>query len=124
MQQRRSYAQFGGSPIGFSYSTNFAAARMHGSENRGPTICRPIGSPLFESPAGTDAASSTVRAIGPWTLPESKGSSDGTLGITPGVGRNPTTPQNATGQFDSGHSCDIAGISLHDCSPFTIPEIS
>src|SRR5258705_104690 len=35
------YAQFGGRPIGWASSTNFAAERITGSENLGPTICRP-----------------------------------------------------------------------------------
>src|ERR1700726_2052268 len=43
------------------------------------------------------AASSTVRARGPCTWPGSQASGIGQFGVSPGVGRIPTMPQNAAG---------------------------
>src|SRR6267154_3453693 len=43
------------------------------------------------------AASSAVRASGPWTCPGSQARGIGELGVSPGVGRMPTMPQNAAG---------------------------
>src|SRR5688572_33447320 len=43
------------------------------------------------------AVSPTVRAIGPVTESESQASTEGYSGTSPGVVRNPTTPQNAAG---------------------------
>src|SRR3981081_3834 len=43
------------------------------------------------------AASSAVRARGPCTWPGSQASGIGELGVSPGVGRMPTIPQNAAG---------------------------
>src|SRR6266404_4956242 len=60
--------QFGGTPIGCTSSTNFAAESIRGSENLGPTICRPTGSLAEVRPAGTLAAGSAAsdtRKVGP-----------------------------------------------------------
>src|SRR5258706_403168 len=60
--------QFGGTPIGCASSTNFAAESIKGSENLGPTICRPTGSLAEVRPAGTLAAGSAAsdtRKVGP-----------------------------------------------------------
>src|SRR5258706_16221083 len=60
--------QFGGTPIGCTSSTNFAAESIKGSENLGPTICRPTGSFAEVRPAGTLAAGSAAsdtRKVGP-----------------------------------------------------------
>src|SRR5450756_417587 len=43
------------------------------------------------------AASSAVRASGPLTWPGSQASGIGQFGVSPGVGRIPTIPQNAAG---------------------------
>src|SRR5258708_17335507 len=43
------------------------------------------------------AASSAVRASGPWTWPGSQASGIGWFGVSPGVGRMPTIPQNDAG---------------------------
>src|SRR5580692_4961184 len=43
------------------------------------------------------AASSAVRANGPCTCPGSQASGIGQFGVSPGVGRMPTMPQNAAG---------------------------
>src|ERR1700722_10608359 len=43
------------------------------------------------------AASSAVRASGPWTWPGSQASGIGRFGVNPGVGRMPTMPQNDAG---------------------------
>ena len=43
------------------------------------------------------AASSALRASGPCTWPGSQASGIGWFGVSPGVGRMPTMPQNAAG---------------------------
>src|ERR1700733_13482168 len=44
-----------------------------------------------------NAASSAVRASGPFTWPGSQASGIGQFGVSPGVGRIPTMPQNDAG---------------------------
>src|SRR5258708_38893119 len=51
--------------------------------------------PVIES--SISAASSAVRAKGPWTWPGSQASGIGQFGVRPGVGRMPTMPQNDAG---------------------------
>src|SRR6202049_5037025 len=51
--------------------------------------------PVIES--SISAASSAVRANGPWTWPGSHASGIGQFGVNPGVGLMPTMPQNEAG---------------------------
>src|SRR6185437_4884097 len=61
------------------------------------------------------AASSAVRASGPFTWPGSQPSRIGWFGVSPGVGRMPTMPQNAAGmriEQPKSVPCAIGNIPL------------
>jgi hypothetical protein len=68
VQENGRYQQLGGNPSGCDSSTNRAAERIAGSENLGPTICKPTGSLAEVRPAGTLTAgrvASDTRKVGP-----------------------------------------------------------
>src|ERR1700722_17154017 len=93
----------------FALATTSRALRHGGATEIGdrrlnPTIASSIS-----------AASSALRASGPWTWPGSHPNGIGWFGVSPGVGRIPTMPQNAAGtRIEAPKSVAWASGSIPD----------